>query len=529
MAATFDAIVIGAGANGLVASAMLGRAGLRVLLLDDRDTVGGQARVIEFATGFHAAPFAAGTGCVPPAVGRDLGLTLERVQSEVPSSVAVAPGEFLALSADVARAAAALARYSPKDARRWPAFVARLHKLAGFLGAIYQLPAPDIDTTAPREMLSMLGLGRKLRGLGKSDMLEFLRVMPMSIQELLDDTFEGEALKAAVAAGGVRQLQQGPRSGGTTFVALHHLIGVPLGTMRDSGWWRAGPDAFVRAAEAAARKNKVMIRMSAKVDHIRVEDDAVTGVVLADGEEIGASRVLSTADPARTLLGLIYSVWLDPEFLHAVGNIKFRGATTTVLYALDGVPDVGGGGPAPEMLRGILSLTPTTAAMERAADAAKYGGASAQPHVEITLQTARWPDSRLAPGNKQVLVATAQWSPYHLRDGAWDAAARDGFADRVSATIEAAMPGFNARVLHRVALTPSDVEERYGVTEGALTQGEMMLDQILFMRPVPGWSRHAMPIRGLYLGGAGTHPGPGVLGGPGWLAADRMIADKRQK
>ncbi len=527
MALTFDVIVIGAGANGLVAAAMLGRAGMRVLVLDERETIGGQGRTIEFAPGFHAAPFAAGTGWVPPAVVRDLGLALDRVQSDAPVSVAVAPGEFLSLWSDVPRAAAALARYSQRDAERWPAFVTRLHKLAGFLGAIYQLPAPDIEATAPRELLTLLGLGRKLRGLGKADMLEFLRVMPMSIQEMLDDTFDGEALKVGVAAGGIRHLRQGPRSGGTTFVALHHLIGLPLGTIRDAGWWRAGPDAFIRAAEGAARKSGATIRMSAAVSQIVMQHDAVTGVVLADGEEIGAPRVLSTADPARTLLGLVDSIWLDPEFLHAVKNLKFRGATTTVLYALDGVPAASG--LEPEALRGIVSLTPSTSAMERAADAAKYGAASEEPHVEITLQTARWPDSRLAPGDKHVLVATAQWSPYHLRDGGWDAGARDAFADRVSAAIEAVMPGFGARVLHRVALTPRDIEERYGVTEGALTQGEMMLDQILFMRPVPGWSRYAMPVRGLYLGGAGTHPGPGILGGPGWLAADRVIADKRQK
>jgi phytoene dehydrogenase-like protein len=229
----------------------------------------------------------------------------------------------------------------------------------------------------------------------------------------------------------------------------------------------------------------------------------------------------------RTLLGMIDAVWLDPELLHAVGNIKLRGASTTVLYGMEDVPVV-----APltaDVLSGLLSLTPTTAALERAADHAKYGSASESPHVELTLQTARWPDIRLAPGGKQVLVASAQWSPYHLRDGGWDAAEREAFGDRVSASIEGVMPGFGTRVLHRTVLTPLDIEQRYGVTEGALTHGELMLDQILFMRPVQGWGRHAMPVRGLYLGGAGTHPGPGVLGGPGLLAADRVLLDKPRR
>jgi phytoene dehydrogenase-like protein len=526
-AASFDVIVIGAGANGLVAAAMLGRSGLRVLLIEARDTVGGQHRVIEFAPGFCAAPFATGTGWIPPAVARTVGLDVaQRVQPDAASSVAIAPGEFLTLWSNVSRAADALRRHSPRDAGQWPAFANRIHKLAGFLSALYQQPATDIDTTSPRELLAMVGLGRKLRGLGRADMTESLRLMPMSIQDLLDDTFESEPLKALIAAGGVRQLRQGPRSGGTTFNLLHYLVGAPLGTMRDSGWWRSGSDAFIRAAEAAALRVGVVVRTNAAVAHIRVQDDAVTGVVLENGEEIGAPRVVSTADPARTLLGLLDPVWLDPEFMHAVRNIKFRGATTTVLYALDGSPDVAG--LAPEMLNGVLSLTPNLSALERAADAAKYGAASEQPHVELSLQTARWPDGRLAPGGKHVLVATAQWSPYHLRDGAaWDGSTRDAFADRIGAVIEAVLPGFGARVLHRVTLTPRDVEQMYGVTEGALTQGEMMLDQILFMRPVPGWGRRAMPIRGLYLGGAGTHPGPGVLGGAGWLAAERVLVDKR--
>jgi len=229
-------------------------------------------------------------------------------------------------------------------------------------------------------------------------------------------------------------------------------------------------------------------------------------VVLESGEEIATPAVLSTLDPVRTLLGLVDPVWLDPEFLHAVQNIKFRGATTFVLYALDALPDTKG--LAQEALTGVLSLTGNTTDLEQAADAAKYGRPSEKPHVEVTIPTLRWPD--LAPAGKHVAVARAQWGAVS--------------ADSVTAAIEAAMPCFTSRVLHRVPLTPKDIEQQFGLTEGAVTQGEMTLDQILFMRPVPGWGRHAMPIAGLYLGGAGTHPGPGVVGGPGWLAAKALLS-----
>lgn len=539
MSSRYDAIVIGAGASGLAAAATLGRAGLSVLALERGGAIGGQGRIEEFAPGFRAAPLDIDSGWLPPAVARGLGIegaALERAHATVPLTVAIAPGEFLALSADAARAADAIRAHSEADAARWPAFVARLRSLAGFLEALYQAPPPDVDAAGLRDALPLVGLARKFRSLGREGMTELLRVMPMSVQELAEDWFESPPVRAAVAACGVREIRQGPRSGGTAFVLLHHLVGAPAGSVRDRGWWRAGPDAFTRAAEGAARGSGVTLRADAAVARITVRDDAVAGVVLANGEEIAAPLVLSTADPARTLLDLIDPVWLDPEFLHAARQIKFRGSTAVVLYALDALPDfpglatasasAEGGGSNP--LAGVVSLTPTVSALERAADAAKYGAASEQPHVEISAPTLRWP--ALAPAGKHVLVARAQHAPYRLRDGAtWDAARTAAFADAVTSVIESAAPSFTSRVLHQVALTPRDLEERYALTEGAATHGEITLDQILFMRPIPGWGRYAMPIDGFYLGGAGAHPGPGVLGGPGWLAARRALEDRGRK
>jgi len=532
----FDAIVIGAGANGLVAAGALGRAGLSVLVLERHEVVGGLGRIEEFAPGFRAAPLACDCGWLPPIVARGLGLDgragLERAHPDAAITVAVAPGEFLSLSPDVARAAEAIRRYSARDAERWPAFAARLGRLAGFLEALYQTPSPDVDASGPRDVLPLLGLAMRLRALGREEMTEFLRVMPMSVQDLLEEWFESEPLRAAVATGGVEDLRQGPRSGGTAFALLHHLVGAPAGAVRGRGWWRADPDAFTAAVEAGARRHGVTIRAGAPVARVLVRDDAVAGVALATGEEIAARRVLSTADPARTFLGLIDPVWLDPEFLHAVRQIKFRGCAAVVLYALDALPDAlglatGSAAARPGPLAGVVSLTPTVTALERAADAAKYGRVSERPHVEISAPTLRWP--ALAPDGKHVLVARAQYAPYRLCDGdGWDAPRRDALADAVTAAIEAALPGFTSRVLHRVALSPRDIEERYNLTEGAATHGEITLDQILFMRPVAGWGRYATPIDGLYLGGAGAHPGPGVLGGPGWLAARRLLGDRRR-
>ena len=514
---TQTAIVIGGGANGLVAAAGLAKAGLAVTLLEREDTLGGQGRVVEFAPGFRAAPLATEPGWLPAPIARALKLQMpEHADIAAPLGVVVEPGATLTLPRDPARAADAIGKYSPADAAKWPAFAKQMRALAGFLETLYQTRAPDVEAASLGELWSLLNLGRKLRGLGRQEMMELLRTLPISVWELLDDWFEHAALKAAVAAGGVLDHRHGPRAGGTGFILLHNLVGAPEGAIRGRLPWRGTPAAFTDAAERAARQLGVTIRTGAVVERIVVANDAVTGVVLAGGEQLAAQAVLSTADPSRTLLDWIDPIWLDPEFIHAVQNIRYRGCTAVVLYALDTLPALPG-------LDGVISLTPSIAALERAADAAKYGTVAERPHIELTAPTLVWPE--LAPAGNHVLVARVQYAPYGLRDGTWDAARRDALATTVTAAISAVAP---LEVRERVAWTPLDLEQKFGLREGAVTQGELGLDQILFMRPVAGFGRHDTPIAGLYLGGAGTHPGPGVLGGAGWLAARRLLADRRR-
>jgi len=518
----YDAIVIGAGSNGLVAAAALAKAGRRVVLIESAEELGGQRRTSEFAPGFRA-PLSADTGWLPPTIARGLALAPIDVVTPVIASSIASDGGTLALSTDRGWAAESIRPYSTRDAERWAKFTERLGKLAGFLEALYQLPPPDVDATLSLgELAPLLSLGRKFRMLGRADMVELLRVLPMSLQDLLDDWFENPLVKAAVGAGGVRDIRQGPRSGGTSFVLLHHLVGAPVGSIGARAWWREGPDAFTEAVAGVARANGVGIRTGATVTRILVRDDVVTGVVLANGEEISAPIVVSTADPVRTLLGLVDPVWLDPEFLHAVQNIKLRGCTAFVRFALDRLPDVSGLDDSTSALTGTMSLTPSLDALERAYDASKYGGVSGEPHIEITAPTTRW--SSLAPAGKHVLVARVQYAPYQLGGGAvWDDTASCELGETATTVIDRVMPGFADAILHREILTPPDLEARFGVTEGALTHGELTLDQILFMRPIPGWGRYSTPVDGLYLGGSGAHPGPGVLGGAGWLAAKRIL------
>jgi phytoene dehydrogenase-like protein len=522
----FDAIVIGGGGNGLVAAARLGKAGRRVLVVDSADRAGGQRRVVEFAPGFSAAALSSDPGWLPPEIGGALGFRgLEPVAADTGVTVAFGRGAFLSLSCDQQIAADAIKVHSASDAAKWGEFTTRLRALAGFLEVLYRAPAPDVDVRSLGELLPLLDLGRKFRALGRRDMIEFLRALPMSVSDLLDDWFEFAALKALVAAGGVQGLRQGPRSGGTGLVLLHHLVGAAAGAVRGRLPWRGGPEAFTNAALDAATRFGVTFRAGASVAQISIRDERVEGVVLAGGEEIRAAQVLSTADPAKTILEWVDPVWLDPEFVREVDNIRQRGCTAFVLYALDTFPEFPGL-PSRDALAGVVSLTPDLVALERAADAAKYGTIAARPHVELTVPTLLWP--ALAPAGKHVAVARVHYAPQALKDGdGWSDARCDALAASVTSQIEALSPGFGSRVLHRAFWSPVDLDERFGLRGGASSQGELALDQILFMRPVAGWGRHTTPISGLYWGGVGTHPGPGILGGAGWLAAGRLLDRER--
>ena len=523
---SYDAIVIGAGPNGLVAATVLARGGKRVLLLERAAAVGGHTRPIDIAPGFRAPPLGCDSGWLPGEVARAIGIEPPAMVEPRTALTVRADGEMLSLPVELQRAVEVIRKRSHRDAERWARLASRLGKFARFLEAMYVSPPPDIDASAIGEMASLVALGRKFRALGRADMAEVLRVMPMPVQDLLDDELELESLKAGIAAGGIRDLRQGPRSGGTSFVLIHHLVGAQNGSARARPWWRDAPDAFARAADSAALDAGVTVRCGATVVSILVRDDAVAGVALEKGDEIVAPIVISTADPGRTI-GMVDPVWLDPDFLLAIRNIKYRGCTAVVQYALDALPEFPGVRGSVEILSGITSLTPSLDALERAADAAKYGGISTHPHVEITVPSLRWP--ALAPEGKHVLVARAQYAPWRLRDDTgWDESRRSALGDAVTAAIGESVPGFGDRVLHRQVLAPPDIENEFTLTEGAPTHGELTLDQILFMRPVPGWGRHAMPVDGLYLGGAGAHPGPGVLGGAGWLAARRALRDRRR-
>ena len=519
MRTRFDVIVIGAGENGLTAAAYLARAGRKVLVLERRDVIGGSNHLTELHPGFRVDGAFHRRGWLDPTMAAEL--DLEIAGGTAPETAVFAPdgdGGFV-LPRSIPAAVEAVRRRSSWDAARWEEFCRLAHKLSGFLQTLYASTPPQLTSTRPADLMALLGLGGRVRGLGKADMIELLRILPMSVAELLDDWFETDVLKGTLGAGGITGIAQGPRSAGTAFVMLHHQVGSPAGVFR-AGGVPGGAATLPAQLAAAATRVGAEIRTGAAVSRILVRDGCVAGAALADGEEVTAGQIVSTVDPRRTMLELVEPTELAPEYARAVQNIRARGVMAKVNLALSELPRFGGSGADERHLRGVISVSPTLDYLERAWDDAKHGGISRAPVLEAVIPSLA--DSALAPAGAHVMSVWMQYAPWRLRHGQWDAATREAVGDLVVDCLAEHAPNLPASVLARQVLTPKDLEEQYGASEGNLYQGEMGLDQVLFMRPVPGWGNHRTPIGGLYLGGSGTHPGGGIAGGAGRLAVREM-------
>ncbi|NNG15277.1 MAG: NAD(P)/FAD-dependent oxidoreductase [Gemmatimonadales bacterium] len=525
MSRAYDAVVIGAGVGELVAANYLARAGQRVLVLEDHDVLGGVHVTEEAFPGFRVDTCASDIGFLNPQIIQDLdlsthGLEVLSVESGVFAPVGNGDGLLLRDGADTM---ASIARLSPADASRWMPFSERIARLAGFLWSLY-CEAPPLPTSKDRkDLFALLGIGRRLRGLGKVDMLEFLRTVPMPVADLLDDWFESDVLKGCLGAAGVSHLFQGPKSAGTAFVMLHHHVGQP-GALRSRTVVRGGVGSLASALARAFGASGGELRSETGVDRILVRAGRVSAVVMQGGEEIPASRVVCGADPKRTFLELVDPTHLDPEFLQRVQHIKLQGVAAKVNLALSELPDFGC---SETNLRGTISIAPSLDYLERAYDASKYGRISDQPYLEAVIPSLV--DPSLAPSGKHVMSVWMQYAPYRLQEGEWGPETREALGDRVIDTLAQYAPNLPAAIMDRQVLSPRDIESRFGFTEGHFYQGDLTLDQVLFMRPVPGWSRYATPIEGLYLAGPGTHPGGGPTGMSGYLAARQMLKQRRRQ
>ncbi|MGD8697828.1 MAG: NAD(P)/FAD-dependent oxidoreductase [Gemmatimonadales bacterium] len=535
----YDAIVIGAGHNGLVTAAYLAKAGFRVLALERRDVVGGAAVTEEAFPGFKFETGAHRINRLHPMLARDLrsavgrasgsGLsqtygTLDFAPSDPTVFAPLPDGGYLTLWRDLERSKEAVSRFSKADADKWSDFSALVFKASGLLAELYDDAPPDVMSNKTSDLWELLRLGREFRRLGKRDMTEVLRVLPMTIRELLDEWFETDALKGALGAAGITGLRQGPMAAGTAFMFLHQHAGAARGVFRGCEIVRGGLGNLINALEAFALERGVEIRKNAAVERILVKEGRAVGVVLADGSEVSARRVVSSLDPKRTFLGLLDPMELDPEFARAVRNIRMKGICAKVNLALGVLPEFRSLPSDGPHLGGLISIGPSLRYLERAYDDAKYGCISAEPYLEAFIPSLH--DPGMAPPGQHVMSILVQYAPYHLREGSWDEVQREELGDIVVKTLAGYAPNIEAAILHRQVLTPLDLESRFGLTEGNIYHGEMTLDRLFFMRPVAGWARYRAPIENLYLCGAGTHPGGGVTGAPGYIAAREILKDR---
>jgi phytoene dehydrogenase-like protein len=529
IAARYDAIIIGGGHNGLVAAAYLARAGVSTVVLERRHALGGAAVTEEIVPGFRFSVASYVVSLLRPEIIRDLELPRHGLEI-LPLDGTFTPLDdgYLWRVNDHGRTFRELRRWSVSDAEAYDEYGRLMVQVARFVKPILSVVPPDPGRIRPLEWRSVAPLARRFSALPRRLQDAFVQLMTMSAVDFLDQWFETDPLKATMAASGIIGTFQGVRSPGTAYVLLHHYMGEIDGAFRAWGIPKGGTGGVSLAIASAARALGAEIRTEAPVARITVRGGRADGVVLESGEELHAGAVLSSADARVTFERLLEPSELPPDFLREVRRYKYRGSSGKVNIALEGLPEFVCLPGAGEHLRGAISFSPSVDYMERAYDDAKYGRSSRRPYIDMVIPTLV--DPSMAPPGKHVMSCFVQYAPYRLADGAvWDDAARDAFGETVLATIEERVPGIRNLVGGMQVLSPRDIEERIGLSEGNIFQGELSLEQLFFNRPAPGWARYRTPVRDLWLCGSATHPGGGLMGAPGRIAALELLREARRR
>jgi phytoene dehydrogenase-like protein len=515
-----DVIVVGGGHNGLVCGAYLARAGRRVLVLEANAVIGGGAVNKEIAPGFTLPACAHILHHLHPRVISELNLAghgLSLAATDLATIALGRDGRHLVLHGG--EVTPSLKQLSAADAAALPGFHARMSRFAEALRPLLTEAPPRLHGMNRGDRWTLAKLAWRLRRLGRVEFREFLRVAAMNAADILEESFESDLLKGALAFDAVLGTSFGPRSPGSVFTLLYRLAGQVEGRSGALALPRGGMGAAVEAIAAAARAQGAEIRTEARVARILVEDDRAAGVELQSGERIAAGTVVSNADPKATFLSLLGAEHLDTGFVRRISNLRMNGMAAKLHLVLDGLPNVPGLSAAE--LGERLVIAPGIDALERAFNHTKYGAYSESPAMEVTIPSVA--DPSLAPEGRHVLSAVVLYAPYHLKQG-WEAA-RDTFAELAIETLAAYAPDLPERIVARELVTPVDLERDFGMTGGHWHHGDLALDQMLMLRPVPGASRYAAPLPGLYLCGAGSHPGGGVMGAAGFNAAQRILGD----
>jgi len=511
----------------LVNAAYLARAGKKVLVLERRHVLGGAAVTEEIFPGFKFSVASYVVSLLRPEIIRELDLPRHGMEV-LPLDGTFTPmlnGDYLWRVNDHAKTRREIARHSRLDAEAYEEYGKAMVEMGRFVKPMLGMRAPDPASLNLHGLKDLLSIARRFQRLPIEDKYNQVQLMTMSAAGFLDQWFETDVLKATMAASGIIGTFLGVRSPGTAYVLLHHYMGEIDGAFRSWGLVRGGTGAISNAIAAAAREAGADIRTEAPIAKIIVQNGEATGVALENGDEFRAKVVSSSVDPRLTFIKMVGPGNLPGDFVDDIHRYKFRGSSGKVNLALDGLPDftcLPGAGPH---LRGAISISPTVEYMERAYDDAKYGRFSRRPYIDIVIPSLT--DPSVAPPGKHVMSCFVQYAPYHLKEGTWDEK-REEFGDTVINTLADFAPNLHNIILHRQVLTPLDIERRFGLSEGNIFQGELTLEQLFFLRPVPGWAQYRTPIRNLYMCGSATHPGGGIMGASGLNAARKILSDWRR-
>ncbi len=532
----YDAVIIGGGHNGLISAAYLARAGLKTVVLERRHVLGGAAVTEEIVPGFRFSVASYVVSLLRPEVIRELQLPkfgldilpLDGTFTPLRPGEGPKGGDYLWRVNDHGRTVRELRRWSTSDAEAYEEYGQLMVEMARFIKPILGIVPADPTDIDPRPLLPLAGLARAFAQLPERQQAVFVQLMTMSAADFLDQWFETDPLKATMSASGIIGTYQGIRSPGTAYVLLHHYMGEIDGAFRAWGIPKGGTGGVSYAIARSAQALGAEIRTEAPVARILVRSGRATGVVLESGEEIEASAVLSSADAKVTFLDLLPGGTLEPEFEQEVRRFKFRGSSGKVNLAVDALPNFTSLPGVGEHLRGAISYSPSMTEMEQAYDDAKYGHWSRRPYIDMIIPTLV--DPQMAPPGKHVISCFVQYAPYKLDPslGTWDDN-REAFGDAVIDRIAEFAPNIRDIIVGRQVLTPLDIERTIGLTEGNIFQGELSLEQLFFNRPVPGYARFKTPIRDLWLSGSSTHPGGGLMGANGRLAALEVLRARGRK